>query len=75
MQQNYFLLPSIQTLYHGSDSISYLGPKVWNSISIDLKNESSLMNPVKLWKPVYCLCRLCKTYMNGVGLLQVSHFL
>ena len=75
MQQNDFLLPSIRTVHHGSESLSYLGPNMWSSISIELKNGSSLINHAKLWKPVYFPCRLCKTYINGVGFLQVLHFL
>ena len=46
---------------------SYLDAKMWNSISTKLKLESSLRTfkaPIKLWK-------LFKTYINGIGFLQV----
>ena len=70
-----FLLP-IQTVYHGNESLSYLGPKMWNSISTELKLESSLRTfkePIKLWKPLLCPCRLCKTFINCLGFLHVPN--
>ena len=33
-QQNDFTLPSIQTSFHSSESLSYLGPEIWSSIPI-----------------------------------------
>ena len=47
-------------------------------MSIELKQKSSLKSskkPIKLWKPVYCPCRMCQTHTTGVRFLQVSHFL
>ena len=41
-----------------------------------LKLESSLRtfkDPIELWKPLHCPCKLCKTYINGVGFLQVAN--
>ena len=66
-------IPSIRTLYHGSESISFLGPKIWN-IHLDENKQQTFLNSfkksVKKWKPHGCPCRLCKVYVNGFGLLS-----
>ena len=37
-----FAIPAIRTVYHGSESISYLGPKIWNILPDRLKNAKHL---------------------------------
>ena len=39
---NDFRIPSIRTVYHGSESISFLGPKIWNILSDEIKHQTSL---------------------------------
>ena len=34
---NDFRIRSIHTVYHGSESISFLGPKIWNILSDEIK--------------------------------------
>ena len=70
---NDFRIPSIRTVYHGSESISFLGPKIWYILSDEIKQQTSLSSfkkSVKKWKPQDCICRLCKVYVNGVGFLS-----
>ena len=70
---NDFRIPSIRTVYHGSESISFLGPKIWNILPDEIKQQTSLNSfkkSVKKWKPQDCPCRLCKVYVNGVGFLS-----
>ena len=70
------LLLSIRIVNHDSESLSYLGTKIWSSIPTELNQESSLKNfkaSIKLWKPFHSPCRLCKTSINGLGFLQVSN--
>ena len=38
-----------RTVYHGTGSISYLGPKIWDIVPIELKNVQSL-NCFKIYK-------------------------
>ena len=69
---NDFRIPSICTVYHGNESISFLGPKIWNILPDEIKQQTSLNSfkkSVKKWKPKDCPCRLCKVYVNGVGFL------
>ena len=73
---NKILLLSTGTADLGIENLSYLGPKIWNSIPTELKQESSLKNvkeSIKLWKSLHCPCRLCKTYIHGLEILQVSN--
>ena len=65
-----FSLPAIRTVYNGSESISFLGPKVWNILPDNLKNASSLevfKASIKIWKPEKCPSRICRLYVQNVG--------
>ena len=58
-----FAIPAVRTVYHGSESISYLGPNIWNVLPDRLKNANSLetfKSVIKKWKPENYPCRLCK---------------
>ena len=70
--QTDFLIPSIKTVNYGSESVRFLGPKVWEMLPENLKNKESVESfkmAIKEWKPDMCLCRLCKTYVQNVGYL------
>ena len=60
----------IRTVYHGSESITFLGPKIWNILPERLENTNSVEAfklQIKKWKPENCSCRLCKVYVQNVG--------
>ena len=62
----------VKTVYHGTESISYLGPKIWDILPDELRNMDNLESfkkNIKTWKPDNCPCRLCKVYIEGVGFL------
>ena len=67
-----FLIEPIHSVFNGSESASYLGPKIWEQIAIEIKNKDSLISfkkEIKKWKPLNCPCRLCKTYIANVGFI------
>ena len=67
-----FKRPTVNTVYHGTESISVLGPKIWEILPEDLKASPSLMafkRAVKKWKPENCPCRLCKVFIQNIGFL------
>ena len=69
---HHFAIPSINSVYHGFESISNLGPRIWNLVPNRLKELSSISsfkNENKRWQPEFCPCRLCKTYIPRVGFL------
>ena len=62
--------PIVKSVYHRTESISYLGPKVWEILPKKLKNIENLahfQNEIKTWKPDNCPCRLCQFYIKSVG--------
>ena len=69
---HHFAIPSINSVYHGSESISNLGPRIRNLVRDRLKglnSISSFKHEIKKWQPELCSCRLCKTYIPRVGFL------
>ena len=47
---NDFRISTSRTVYHGSESISFLGPKIWNIISDEIKHQISLNSFKKVVK-------------------------
>ena len=39
-----FLIEPIHSVFNGSESASYLGPKIWEQIPIEIKNKDSLIS-------------------------------
>ena len=63
-------IPPIRTVYHGPESISFLGPKIRNILPNMLNNVNSIeafKMKIKKWKPENCPCRLCKVYVQNIG--------
>ena len=69
------LIPSVNSVMKGQNSLRYLGPLIWNLIPIEIRNLDSFdafKSEIKNWKPVNCPCRLCKSFMAGVGFINIS---
>ena len=65
---------AVKSVYNGTETISFRAQKTWNMIPDDIKNVTSLIEfktRIKQWQPVNCTCRLCKTYINGIGFVDV----
>ena len=63
---------NIRTVYNGSETISYRGPKTWALVPDEIKASVSLSvfkKKIKKWKPVGCTCRLCKIYVHSIGFI------
>ena len=61
-----------QSVYHGTESLSYLGPKIWDLVPEVIRASESLdifKRNIKKWIPKNYPCRLCKTYSQGVGFI------
>ena len=64
---------NINTVRYGTETISFLGPKIWSIIPIEMKNATSFLEfkrKIRTWKPAGCPCRLCKVYIAGVGFVN-----
>ena len=67
-----FVIPPIHSVYHGSESTSYLGPKIWELIPPVIRQIESFKRfkkKIKKWKPTNCPCRICKSYLPSKGFL------
>ena len=65
-----FVRPKFHSVFHGKESISYVGPQIWDMIPVEMKNLitiNAFKREVKNWKLKNCSCRLCKPYMQNVG--------
>ena len=70
---NHFETSFVRTVYNGTESVLYLGPKIWDIVPEEYKTLNSLNSfkeSIKNWVPLNCPCRLCKTYVHGVGFLE-----
>ena len=50
-------MPAMNLVYHGTGSVSLLGPKIWNIVPDRLNNIISLeafKSAIKSWKPEKC---------------------
>ena len=71
--QNTFKIPSVNTVYNGTETVSFLGPKLWELIPAKIKELGSLKSfkkAIKNWKPERCPCRICKPYIQHVGFIS-----
>ena len=63
---------NIRTVFNGTETISFRGPRTWSLVPNEIKNSTSLpefKNKIKYWKPEGCMCRLCKVYIQNVGFI------
>ena len=63
----------IHSAYIRTESASYLGPKIWEQISAEIKNKDSLdgfKKEIKKWKATECPCRICKTFVQNLGFVS-----
>ena len=71
--QNKFITRNIRTVNYGTETLAHLGPKIWALVPDDIKDEKSVNAfkiKIKTWRPTACPCKLCKTYINGVGYID-----
>ena len=60
-------------MYHGTESTSNLGQKIWDLVPSNLKVITELdkfKKAIKQWKPDDCPCRLLKVFVRNVGFLE-----
>ena len=69
------LLPNVNTVFKGQNSISYFGSVIWSSIPFELRKASFYLifrSEIKRWRPTKCPCRLCKNYIGNLGFINIS---
>ena len=71
-RNNTFERRQVHSVYHGTESLSFLGPQIWNLVPLELKQLESLeVFKLKIKKliPFECPCRLSRTYIQRVGFI------
>ena len=67
---NSFQSTNVSTVFNGTETIAFRGPKVWGMVPEDIKNSASLSEfkyKIKNWEPKGCTCRLCKVFIKDLG--------
>ena len=67
-----FLVDPIHSVFNGSESAPYLGPKISEETPTDIKNKDSLIGfkkEIKKWKLLNCPCRIWKTFILNLGFI------
>ena len=62
----------VNSVRYGTESVSFLAPKIWDILPKEIKNSETLnafKAKIKNWVPQECPCRLCKTYVLQVGFI------
>ena len=68
----YFESRKVRSVYHGTESLSFLGPKIWDLVPCELKRAESLdifKAKIKQFTFSECPCRLCKTFVPNLGFI------
>ena len=69
---NSFKRRRVKSVWHGTESVSYLGPKIWDLVPNEIKESESLNGfkfKIKSWVPEGCPCRICKICLGQVGFI------
>ena len=67
---------NVHTVNIGTETISSIEPKIWHIIPTLIKDAATLnefKRKIKQWKPDLCPCRLGKTYIAGVGFVDLTN--
>ena len=70
LRHNAELQPLVNFVRCGTESISYLGPKIWGMVPDTYNNIDSpcnFKNIIKKWKLENCPCKICKVFVKNIG--------
>ena len=65
---------NVKTVLWGTETLAHLGPKIWSIVPTDMKkfSLSKFTKKIRKWRTDKCPCRLCKTYVCGLGFVTIS---
>ena len=67
-----FYRPKVNSAYNGTESVSFLGLKIWEFLPNELKDIGNLAvfkKAIDKWSPEKCPCRLCKDCIRNAGFI------
>ena len=68
-----FDVPKVKTVGHGSESVRYVAPKIWEIIPTHIKGLNTIDRfkiASKKWEARSCPCRLYKIYLQNIDYIQ-----
>ena len=63
---------NLKTVYYGTESLTNLGPKIWNILPNEYKELKSLSmskSSISNWVTDECPFRMCNNYVANVGFI------
>ena len=70
--KNNFQTFNVKSIYYGSETVSFRGPRTWSLVPIEIQTSKSLSDfkrRIKLWKPTGCTCRICTPFIQNLGFI------
>ena len=67
-----FEASNVKSVFKGTETVSFRGPQIWSLVPESIKCSETLTEfkiKIKTWKPMGCMCRLCKTYIPHLGFI------
>ena len=65
-------LPKVKTTRFGTETVQFLGQKLWRTLRADIKKSESLSmfkRKIKMYT-VSCDCRICKRYVENLEYIK-----
>ena len=67
-----FTLPMLKSVHKSLESLIYLGPKIWEILSVEIKQTESLLEfktKIENWNSQGCPCHFGKVYLQHIGFI------
>ena len=71
-QSEFYNSHNSKTVYNGTETLQYIGPKISDILPKNVKNSTNLemfKRNIKKWIPTKCPCRLSRPYIPGLGII------
>ena len=65
------MVPTKSKLRHRTETITYLGSKIWSNIPDEIR-ESASLETFRQKNQDSCPCRICEKYIANVGFVDLS---
>ena len=69
---SFFKTRKVTSVHHGTESLSFLGPKIWDLVPLDIKQSENIdifKSKIKRLSFPECPCRLCKIFIPQLGFI------
>ena len=69
------VIPSVNSILKGKNSIRYFGSVIWNSLPIEIREDHSILpflTKVKQWITIACPCTICESCIDSCCYIKVS---